>query len=166
MLFNGRYFCSEGDEKALDAARSLVNGLGGKHFSIETEFKPLYHAAAVMSAGHVAALFGTAVDMLSKCGIESQKAREVLLPLLESTVANLRSLPPERALTGSFARGDLQAFERHLKSFNGVIDNETKRIFIELGARSVELATRGGVDPAGFEGLAARIDIAKSELEC
>ncbi|MDM7921118.1 MAG: DUF2520 domain-containing protein [Pyrinomonadaceae bacterium] len=165
-LFSGRYFCLEGDEIAVAAARSLAEQLGGKPFSVSTEFKPLYHAAAVTSAGHVVALFATAIEMLSKCGLREVQAQKILFPLLESTVANLAGQRPANALTGSFARGDLAAFERHLKSFEGVLDVETKRIFVELGAKSVDLAVRAGAEPSIMEPLRARIDIAKSEFEC
>ena len=45
--------------------------------------------------------------MLTHAGLDPKTARRVLLSLLESTVANLSASEPARALTGTFARGDL-----------------------------------------------------------
>jgi predicted short-subunit dehydrogenase-like oxidoreductase (DUF2520 family) len=83
------FFCIEGDVAARRVARSLVGALGAKSFSINTEDKALYHAAAVMASGHVTALFDIATEMLTGCGLTKHAARRVLLPLLRSTLENL-----------------------------------------------------------------------------
>src|SRR4051812_4119506 len=61
------FFCIEGDRRAQSIARSLVRSLGAKSFSINTKDKALYHAAAVMSSGHVTALFEIATELLARC---------------------------------------------------------------------------------------------------
>jgi len=60
-----------------------------------------------MASPHLVALFDLAAEMLSACGISKKSARQVLLPLVESTVNNLMVMNPEQALTGTFARGDI-----------------------------------------------------------
>src|SRR5207248_3234261 len=55
--FRGVHVCLEGDPKAVRVARALVRDLRGHSFTIDASRKSLYHAAAVMSAGHVVALF-------------------------------------------------------------------------------------------------------------
>ncbi|MFZ0751494.1 MAG: DUF2520 domain-containing protein, partial [Pyrinomonadaceae bacterium] len=46
--FRGAHFCVEGDRAAARVARSLVKELGGHPFTISSEAKPLYHAAATV----------------------------------------------------------------------------------------------------------------------
>ena len=61
--FAGVYFCIEGEAAAVAAATSLAISLGGKAFSIPTDSKPLYHAAAVTASGHLVAV----TDAASRC---------------------------------------------------------------------------------------------------
>src|SRR5829696_9250128 len=112
--FPNAFFCVEGDDVAVATARSIVESLGGRAFSIDSAQKPLYHAAAVTASGHLVALIDISIEMLSKCGIETRTAKEILLPLITSTISNLQTQTPQRALTGSFARLDIDAVERHL----------------------------------------------------
>jgi len=162
--FADAYFCIEGDKVAAMAATSIVEALGGRAFSIETRFKPLYHAAAVMSSGHFVALIDAAVEMLARCGIESNAAKAILLPLIRSTLNNLEAKDPAQALTGSFARADADAVERHLGSFDDEMQS-IREIYILLGERSIELASANGADRAALEKLRENIAIAKRKPE-
>lgn len=142
----GAYFCIEGDAEVSPAANQIVSALGGYPFSIETDKKPLYHAAAVTACGHLVATFDVAVQMLKECGIEEANSKEILLPLVESTVENLKSQTVADALTGTFARGDASTLEDHV---NAMIEHSTLdklRIYLRLGARSLELARGQGLD--------------------
>jgi predicted short-subunit dehydrogenase-like oxidoreductase (DUF2520 family) len=144
-LLRGAFWCVEGDKRAVRLARALVRDLDGKSFSIESKNKPLYHAAAVMASGNVTALFDVASQMLVRCGLTDRQARQVLLPLLSSAVDNLRELDPARALTGTFARGDLETVKRHLAALKD--DEPVLEIYQLLGRWSLELAARR-LDPA------------------
>ena len=145
--FEGTYFCIEGMPKAVKLGEKMVRRLGGRSFSISTESKPLYHAAAVTAAGHVTALFDVAVEMLTKCGLSGEESRKVFFPLTESAVQNLRLQNAEDALTGTFARLDIDTFERHLASMHKNLAPEIIDIYLDLGKRSVELVERrGGVN--------------------
>ena len=143
--FAGAYFCIEGQDAAIAAARSIVKALEGDAFSIEAQFKPLYHASAVMASGHLVALVDIASDMLSNCGIEPSIAKQILMPLIKSTVANLDNQSNKEALTGPFARADIAAFERHMGALSKLASTETLRIYLELGMRSLELSEHKGV---------------------
>lgn len=136
----GAFYCIEGDTAASRVARSIVKDLKGHSFNIPSRYKPLYHAAAVMSSGHVVALFELATEMLTQCGLDSKTARRVLLPLLESAVANLSKSEPAEALTGTFARGDFATVQRHLEALSGKRFDEALAAYKLLGRRSLELA--------------------------
>ena len=138
------FYCVEGDAVAVRAARKVVRDLGGRSFSIRPEDKALYHAAAVMTAGHVVALFDTALETLRRCGLDERQAREVFLPLLRSTVENLSTQTPERALTGSFARADAETILKHLESLRRLRDSDALSTYVALGEHSLKLALRAG----------------------
>jgi predicted short-subunit dehydrogenase-like oxidoreductase (DUF2520 family) len=134
---DGAFWSVEGDKTALRLGKTIVRDLGGKSFSIRSEDKPLYHAAAVMSAGNVVALFDVALEMLIQCGLSRKTARSILLPLLASTVHNLETKDTADALTGTFARGDVETVQRHLKALK--INKDALELYRLLGKRSLKL---------------------------
>ena len=133
----GAFWSVEGDQSALRLGKKIVRDLEGKSFSIRSEDKPLYHAAAVMVSGNVVALFDVALEMLGECGLDRQTARAVLLPLIASTVRSLETKTPEEALTGTFSRGDVETVKRHVPAIR---NPEVRRLYAILGQRSLELA--------------------------
>lgn len=145
-LLLGAFWCVEGDPPAARVAREMVDDLAGQSFSIRSEDKALYHAAAVMSSGNFVALFDVALEMLRHCGLSRKDAKAILLPLIESTVANLSRSDPALALTGTFARADEATVARHL---NALADKDleiARELYRLLGRRSVELALSRGVN--------------------
>jgi len=144
---SGAFWCVEGDRVAVRQARAIVRDLKGHGFFIDSRKKPLYHAAAVMASGNVVALFDVAVEMLSRSGLSKREAKQVLLPLVESTVRNLSRSETSEALTGTFARGDLGTVLRHLEALSGNSFAEARELYRLLGARSLMLAQTNGLDP-------------------
>jgi predicted short-subunit dehydrogenase-like oxidoreductase (DUF2520 family) len=142
----GAFYCIEGDAAATRTARALVRDLKGHSFTISSDNKPLYHAAAVMASGHVVALFDLATAMLVECGLDSSMAQRALRPLLESTVRNLLTSDPANALTGTFARGDLATVQSHLSALGSRRLLTALNVYRLLGLRSLELAKKNGAD--------------------
>ncbi|MCZ2391796.1 MAG: DUF2520 domain-containing protein [Acidobacteria bacterium] len=154
-IFASAYFCIEGDQKACEAARELTDLLGARNFTIEPAKKALYHAAAVMSAGHIVALFSASVALLAECDISIENAREVLAPLVASTSVNLSNASPEDALTGPFARGDRATAERNLRAIEASAHPEFAEIYRLLGLRSLELSRQKGMREETIEAISA-----------
>lgn len=142
----GAFFCVEGDLTAVRLARRIVADLSGTAFSIRSENKTLYHAAAVIASPHATALFDVAVSTLMAAGLDRKTARRVLTPLLESTVANLKRSDAAEALTGTFARGDVATVKRHLKALSGQEHRNTLQIYKLLGHHSLKLAEKKHLD--------------------
>jgi predicted short-subunit dehydrogenase-like oxidoreductase (DUF2520 family) len=163
--FEGAYFCIEGDPVAVELGNTIAADLGGIPFSIETRHKTLYHAAAVTSCGHVVALFDAAVEMMTKCGLDAETAKKVLLPLVNSTIQNLNEQSNAAALTGTFARADVETFTRHLAALNESVSTELLEIYLLLGERSLELAAQQGVSQDKLNHLRTKVLIAKSKLK-
>lgn len=164
--FADAFFCVEGDEKAVETAKKIVSDLEGKPFSIESKHKTLYHAAAVTACGHLVATIDAAIEIMQKCGLESQNAQKILLPLIKSTIENLETQNTSQALTGTFARTDLETFEKHRASIKENLSDEISEIYLLLGLRSLMLAEKQGADAERVKKMREKILLAKNELKC
>ncbi len=164
--FEDVFFAVEGDDKAVDAAQTIAKVLGGKPFAIETKTKALYHAAAVLACGHFVALFDSANEMLEKCGIDKALGKEILLPLVKSTIANLEVQSAENALTGTFARLDQDAFQNHVKLMKENISEDILEVYLQLGLRSLHLVKANEVNREKLDEMRENISLAKRNLKC
>jgi predicted short-subunit dehydrogenase-like oxidoreductase (DUF2520 family) len=135
----GAYWSIEGDRTTVRLAKAMVEDLEGKSFSIRSQDKPLYHAAAVMSSGNVVALFDVALEMLAECGVDRKTARSILLPLIASTVRSLADKDPAQALTGTFSRGDVETVKQHLAALKNKELVDALELYRLLGKRSLKL---------------------------
>lgn len=163
--FSGAYFCIEGSPLAVEKAKEIVADLGGTAFTVPTKFKTLYHAAAVMACGHLVALFDSAVEVLTACGLSPVESKKILLPLVTSTVENIGQQSTSSALTGTFGRADIETFTRHLTTLNENVSDDLLEIYLLLGERSLELAAKEGVNPARIDSMRAKMSVAKSRLK-
>lgn len=146
----GGFYCIEGQMRAVSLAKSIALDLGGTPILIKPEQKALYHLAALMASPHLVALFDLALELMVMSGVKWEDARKMLLPLVESTVNNLKARAPSAALTGTFARGDIGTVERHLKALSKKTPREApeaREVYKLLGLRSLQLAKANGLDP-------------------
>ena len=157
------FYCVEGDAAATRLARRVVRDLGGETFNVSPGDKALYHAAAVLAAGHVVALFDVALDTLRRCGLKERRAREVLLPLLRSVGENLARHTPARALTGSFARADVETVRKHLRALGELEGSDALAVYELLGEHSLKLAESAGADPDVVRKVRQELDKSKVE---
>lgn len=109
----GRVFAIEGDPAAVRVARSITRSLGGQPVQLSAADKPLYHAAAVISAGHVLALEETALRIFGSLGLKRREALKALLPLTLQVLENLQRVGPRAAWTGPLARRDYGVITMH-----------------------------------------------------
>lgn len=135
----GAFWSVEGDSHALRIGKAMVRDLGGHSFSIRSGDKPLYHAAAVMVSGNVVALFDIGLNMLMQCGLSRKQARNVLTPLIASTVRSLQTKDPAQALTGTFSRGDVETVKRHLAALKRSDLADALELYRLLGQRSLKV---------------------------
>jgi predicted short-subunit dehydrogenase-like oxidoreductase (DUF2520 family) len=141
----GAWFAVSGDAPAATWARRIVDLIGGRAFEISEESRPLYHAGAVMACNFFAALLDAGLDLLGRAGLEREEALAALTPLVSAGVANAFRLGPERALTGPFARGDVQSVRAHWAALAGA--PEPLRELYRAAARyTIDLARRSGLE--------------------
>jgi predicted short-subunit dehydrogenase-like oxidoreductase (DUF2520 family) len=153
-LLTRAFFSVEGEPAAVRAAKSAVRRLGGQSFTIDSDRKALYHAAAVTAAPNMTALFDIALEILGRCGLSRLRARQVLLPLVESTLKNLETQDPARALTGTFKRGDVSTVQKHLAALKAENLPQALAAYVLLGQRSLSLAREGKANSAGLDQIA------------
>lgn len=138
----GIYWCIEGHKQAVELANKIIVMANGKAVTIEADKKTLYHAAAVMSCGHLIALLDLSLKLLGECEIPDNQAKEMLLPLIQSTISNFSSKDPSLALTGPFARGDYQVISNHLQALMK-LPNDYLSIYSLLGQHSLSIKNKG-----------------------
>jgi predicted short-subunit dehydrogenase-like oxidoreductase (DUF2520 family) len=151
-----------GDERGVLAAELLGNALGGVVVKLPAERLPAYHAAAVLAAGHVAALLDTAVHLLRRIGLEQRVAEQALASLTRSVVDNIAEVGLPHALTGPFARGDAATVGKHLDAL-ARISCEATTVYRTLGYTSIDVAQhKGGAEPAALDRIRALLDASEA----
>jgi len=115
-LFQEIYFGLEGDKTAVETAKTVVRALGGKHIILDAKDKPLFHAACSVASSHLAALLNMSSSLLVKMGLDEKTAIEIIFPLIQRTLHNVKNIGVSSALTGPVIRGDQKTLLSHLES--------------------------------------------------
>jgi predicted short-subunit dehydrogenase-like oxidoreductase (DUF2520 family) len=150
---SGIYFGIEGNGEALAICKKLVKLLGGKYIIIPKDMKTLYHAACVFTSNYLIALMDIPVELLNRFLPDRDETAKILLPLLETTVENIRKVGLDRALTGPISRGDVETVQKHLEILKKEYA-ELLPIYCGLGKQALKLSKkRGGIDGLTFKTL-------------
>lgn len=100
----------------------ILKKLGGKPFAIESNKKPLYHAAATLTSPLLVSHLSAAMETAQLAGLPQKQAQQWVEALATATMRNVFALRPERrpksglkkSFSGPFARGDVQTIMLHL----------------------------------------------------
>ena len=131
------------DERDTAFGMALAHALDMRPFRLADEAKPLYHLAAALACNLFIALESEAGELMDEA-TGRQDGLEILGPLVQTTLANLRATDPAQALTGPLARGDVGTVRTHLRL---------------LGERPAHLdAAYRSLSLAALELAAARLD--------
>jgi predicted short-subunit dehydrogenase-like oxidoreductase (DUF2520 family) len=124
------------DASARADLNDLARSLGMSPIPVNDEARPLYHAAAVLSAAGEVALFSRAVKVFQDAtGAPEPLARSALLPLARGALAQLEQHDPARALTGPVARGDAATVSLHRAAMDAAVlplYDELTRAMLEM----------------------------------
>lgn len=137
----------EGGPEAAATATAVVRALGGHVLLLAAGDKALYHAACALASNAFVALEWTAARLLADVGMAEASAARTLLPLVQGTLQNVKSLGLEKALTGPILRGDTETVRRHLAALRG--RPEARQVYKTLGRQVLGLAAQGRALPAG-----------------
>ncbi len=147
----------EGQEPALSAGRRLAERLGMKPLTIRLGSKALYHLALAIASNYTVTLAALAAEVLASAGIPADDAHALVGPLLAGTLANLQALPPEQALTGPIARGDVETVGHHLTALRTLLPHLVP-VYAALAAETARVAVRGDrITPEQADALLERL---------
>lgn len=134
----------EGDNpQALALGQELIKAIGGHSFVLDSDKKPLYHAAACVASNYLVTLLASARDLLIECGIEPDKAIPLLLPLVQASLNNVKDLGPEQGLTGPIVRGDMGTVRNHIQTLQNDAP-ELLHLYLKMGEHTAILAGKSG----------------------
>jgi len=145
-VFKGITWGIEGGPAAVEAAGEIVRALRGHVLLLSEKDKPLYHAACTLASNAFVALEWTAAGILQQAGVTEDAAFAALLPLVQGTLQNVKSLGLEKALTGPVVRGDSATVRKHLEALGS--DPGAREIYAAAGRLVLRLAAKRGL-PAG-----------------
>ena len=111
------YMAVDGDDRAREAAISLVKALDSKPLFVPPEERVLYHAAACFCSNYVVTAVALGQRLMRRWTETEGEAAQSLMPLLKGTVGNLeRTDRWQKALTGPVSRGDTGTVAKHLEA--------------------------------------------------
>jgi predicted short-subunit dehydrogenase-like oxidoreductase (DUF2520 family) len=156
-IFKGIYFGIEGTPQASAQAQKIVQALGGCSLNLKPEEKPLYHAACSMASNSLAALLDAAISLLNTLVDNDKKAAEMLFPLIQGTLQNVKEFDTTKALTGPIKRGDVTTLKKHLEVLRAY--PEQREIYLHLAKAALEIAGReGGLSPQKLKEIQALLE--------
>ncbi|MCL1791390.1 MAG: DUF2520 domain-containing protein [Peptococcaceae bacterium] len=134
----GTHFGIDGsDEGAVLCAEEIVRALRGVAHRVPEGGKVLYHGAAVIASNYLVTLASIGVELLERIGLTREESLELLLPLMEGTLDNLKS-GGLNVLTGPVARGDTEVVHRHLRE----LPEDVHDVYCALGQWALKLGRR------------------------
>jgi len=110
--FAGTWCGVEGDCAALARLGPAFEGIGATLVPVDSQFKTLYHAAAVFASNYLVTLFDIGLQAYEQAGIPRATGQRILAPLVAKTLENITRVGPEAALSGPIARGDLEVVKQ------------------------------------------------------
>jgi predicted short-subunit dehydrogenase-like oxidoreductase (DUF2520 family) len=134
---------------------ALARALGAIPRQLTDEWRPLYHAAAVMTSSYLVVLAAQAVEMLHAAGWSRPDALQSLLPLMRGTLDNLGTDGLPGGLSGPMRRGDAETVARHIQAIESTpgLGPETAGIYRLLGRAAIGLAAETGLPEADVREL-------------
>ncbi len=136
--FSDSFWSVEGESSAVEYLEEMLRPAHISPIRIDSEKKVLYHAAAASAANLLVSLLDAAIAIAEGADIEADTAREMLTELAESSLENLASNRPAKALTGPAARGDLEVIERHRQALASCDDGSLLEIYDILTRRALD----------------------------
>ena len=139
----GTTFAIEASSPLKETLARMAEDMGCSWITLSPGDKALYHAAAVFASNYFVTVVGIAADLFGRFGIEPSRAIDVLMPLLEGTLRNIKNMGLPRCLTGPVARGDLGTVKRHVEALRQRAP-EFLRAYAELALKAVPIAVAKG----------------------
>ena len=129
-------FLETASEEDMPVLTELASSISDVHMYMDGEKRRVMHLAAVLCCNFTNHLYDIAHEVMLKAGIPF----EVLLPLIDETVAKIRTLTPHEAQTGPAIRWDEDVMAWHM----GMLQNSLHREIYRLMSESIRTSHNGG----------------------
>ncbi|MDG0969438.1 MAG: DUF2520 domain-containing protein [Porticoccaceae bacterium] len=161
--FSGTYCALEGDDTAISLIGPLFESIGALLMPIGRENKVLYHLSTVTACNYLVSLLDLSQTMLSEAGISDIGNTKPLQGLIEKTVNNFFQGNAKTALTGPFARGDINTIAGHLNALK-TTPPVWQEVYTSLGHLTLNIArTQGQLPEDNLAAIADLLDHAQRE---
>jgi predicted short-subunit dehydrogenase-like oxidoreductase (DUF2520 family) len=139
---SGISFGFEGDARAQQVARKIVQLLNGRFIRVPKERKILYHLACVFASNYVVALLEAVKQSAKRVGggFRLQDVEQLLLASISSTM----TMGPKAALTGPIVRGSIEIVHAHVLELQRS-SPELLSVYRALGMIATDLANRSNL---------------------
>jgi predicted short-subunit dehydrogenase-like oxidoreductase (DUF2520 family) len=117
-LFSGITFLLEGDQAAVRLARRIAIQLEARVLAVRKQDKMCFHMAAIAAANFLIANLKFAERQLRRTA--ARPGLEILLPLVEQTLRNIKKFGLGQALSGPLKRGEYGLLEKHCQALSGI----------------------------------------------
>jgi predicted short-subunit dehydrogenase-like oxidoreductase (DUF2520 family) len=139
---NKHFFISiEGDPLALRSARKIFRKENFTLKKIKKEDKATYHLVGVFSSNLLVGLASSIRRMAGRINWREEEFEQMILPMIEDTVDNLKAYGIPDSLSGPIARGDVRTIEKHLRALKN--DNTLLNVYKALSLSIVEAMSDG-----------------------
>ena len=132
------------NSKTKDYINFIIAALGGKIIEVSDSKKSMYHASACVASNYLVSLINYAVKIHESIGIKPEDSINGLAGLIEGTVANIKKLGPQNALTGPIARGDTGTVKEHMENFKLFMKPGDEIMYKVMGIQTAKIAFGNG----------------------
>ncbi len=155
--FKGVAFAVSAEGWLLEFLQGVTRDLGGAPVHVPDEHRALYHAASVLSCGHLASLLKGAVDIWESMGLDREEAARALGLLARTTLDNAARRGLEASITGPVARADGETVLAHLEALSG-FSPDLAQAYAALGRLSLPIAESRGADGEALASMGKLFD--------
>lgn len=120
-------FLETASEEDMPVLTELASSISDVHMYMDGEKRRVMHLAAVLCCNFTNHLYDIAHEIMQKAEIPF----EVLLPLIDETVAKIRTLTPHEAQTGPAIRWDEEVMRWHKEMLQNPLHREIYRLMSE-----------------------------------
>lgn len=150
-IFEHIYIGLEGDAEAVELGQELAEKVGAQVLLLSPAEKPLYHLSLSIASNFLVVLLYEVAELLKTIGLEEKAIVEILDPLLERTLLNIKNKGPVSSLTGPLVRGDLETVKKHLSITR--LHPGLDRIYRAMAAEALKIARERGLPEGKIKAL-------------
>jgi predicted short-subunit dehydrogenase-like oxidoreductase (DUF2520 family) len=102
----------------------LAKDLELNPFRIYSRYKTIYHLAGIFASNFINAALFQSEQLFNLIGLKQYSFNDILAPLYDSTIRNIKLTSPAKALSGPIERGDLETVKKHIREIKRLPGNK------------------------------------------